>query len=174
MEKTVKTVKKGKKKTTKDVEDAMVSIEAQERLAEILSDSPRLVSLNGTEWEVRALRMGTQYSIAKKAIEINKAENATMGDIIKQFAVNIPAVIDVLALALLNDKEKIYENGNESQGFSKLFYTTRDTLMWDCPVSDFAQLLFEVLSLIDISFFMDSNRILEIIKETTVAKTKRK
>lgn len=175
--KVVKGTGEAKRKAAKKQEDKVetpVSIDAQERLAEILSDSPRLVSLNGTEWEVRALRMGTQYLIAKKAIEINKAENATMGDIIKQFAVNIPAVIDVLALALLNDKEKIYENGNESQGFSKLFYTTRDTLMWDCPVSDFAQLLFEVLSLIDISFFMDSNRILEIIKETTVAKTKRK
>ena len=27
-----------------------VSLESQERLAEILNDSPRLVSLNGTEW----------------------------------------------------------------------------------------------------------------------------
>lgn len=119
--KVVKGTGEAKRKVAKKQEEKTetpVSIEAQERLAEILSDSPRLVSLNGTEWEVRALRMGTQYLIAKKAIEINKAQNATMGDIIKQFAVNIPAVIDVLALALLNDKDKIYENGNESQGFS--------------------------------------------------------
>lgn len=163
-----------KKKEVALEKNEQVSVDAQARLAEILSDSPRLVSLNGTQWEVRALRMGTQYLIANKAIEINKAESATMGDIIKQFAVNIPAVIDVLALALLNDKEKIFLNGNESEGFSPLYYATRDTLMWECPVSDFAELLYEVLSLIDISFFMDSNRILEIIKETTVAKTMRK
>ena len=43
-----------------------VSIEAQERLAEILNDSPHLISLNGTEWEVRALRFGTQWLVAKK------------------------------------------------------------------------------------------------------------
>lgn len=174
MGKIIKAVNGNKKQPQKEVKEQQVSVDAQARLAEILSDSPRLVSLNGTEWEVRALRMGTQYLIAKKAIEINKAESATMGDIIKQFAVNIPAVIDVLALALLNDKEKIFLNGNESEGFSPLYYATRDTLMWECPVSDFAELLYEVLSLIDISFFMDSNRILEIIKETTVAKTMRK
>ena len=45
-----------------------VSIEAQERLAEILNDSPRVISLNGSEWEIRALRMGTQWLIAKKCI----------------------------------------------------------------------------------------------------------
>ena len=69
-----------------------VSLESQERLAEILNDSPRLVSLNGTEWEIRALRMGTQYLIAQEVIKINKVENANFGDIVKQFAVNIPSL----------------------------------------------------------------------------------
>ena len=41
------------------------SLDSQARLAEILNDSPRLVSLNGTEWEVRTLRMGTQWLISK-------------------------------------------------------------------------------------------------------------
>jgi hypothetical protein len=79
--KVVKGTGESKKKASKKLEEKVetpVSIDSQARLAEILTDSPRLVSLNGTEWEVRALRMGTQWLIAQKAIEVNKAESATM------------------------------------------------------------------------------------------------
>ena len=73
--------------------DSNVSLEAQERLVEILNDSPHLVALNGTEYEVRALKMGTQYLIAQEVIKINKVENANFGDIVKQFSINIPSVV---------------------------------------------------------------------------------
>lgn len=156
---------KKKEFTNKDV-----SLEAQERLAEILNDSPRLISLNGSEWEVRALRMGTQWLIAKKCIEINKAESANFGDIVKQFAVNIPAVIEVLTLALINDKNKIFKDGNERYGYSDFYNATYDTLMWECKVEDFGVILLEVLQMIDISFFLDSHRILEIFRESTMTR----
>ena len=51
---------KAKKSIDKKSEFEQASIESQERLADILNDSPHIVSLNGTEWEVRALRLGTQ------------------------------------------------------------------------------------------------------------------
>lgn len=147
-----------------------VSIDAQERLAEILNDSPRLVSLNGTEWEVRALRMGTQWLIAQKCIKIAKAEGANFGDIIKQFSVNIPSLIEVITLALLNDKNKIFKDGIESNGYSDLYKSTYDTLMWDCKVEEFGNIFLEVLQLIDVSFFMESHRILEIFREATMTR----
>lgn len=147
-----------------------VSIDAQERLAEILNDSPRLVSLNGTEWEVRALRMGTQWLIAQKCVQVAKAEGANFGDIVKQFAVNIPAVVEVLVLALLNDRKKIYKDGDESNGFSELYKSTYETLMWDCKVEDFGNIFLEVLQLIDVSFFMESHRMLEIFREATMTR----
>lgn len=147
-----------------------VSIDAQERLAEILNDSPRLVSLNGTEWEVRALRMGTQWLIAQKCVQVAKAEGANFGDIVKQFAVNIPAVVEVLVLALLNDRKKIYKDGDESKGFSELYKSTYETLMWDCKVEDFGNIFLEVLQLIDVSFFMESHRMLEIFREATMTR----
>ena len=84
---------KAKGKAKKQEEDLTVSLDAQRRLAEILNDSPRLVSLNGTEWEVRALRMGTQWLIAKIVADMAKEEESkTFGDIIKQFSINIPAI----------------------------------------------------------------------------------
>ena len=147
-----------------------VSLDAQERLAEILSDSPRLVSLNGTEWEVRALRMGTQYLIAQEVIKINKTENATFGDIVNQFAVNIPSVLKILTLALLNDKDKIFKNGDEKAGFSELYEATYNTLAWECNVSEFGNILLETLQLLDTSFFMESCRIVEMFRVATTAR----
>ena len=147
-----------------------VSLEAQERLAEILTDSPRLVSLNGTEWEIKALRMGTQYLIAQEVIKINKVENATYGDVVKQFAINMPSVLKVLTLALLNDKNKIFKNGNENEGFSELYEATYNTLAWECEVSEFGNILLETLQLLDTSFFLESCRIVEMFKVATTAR----
>lgn len=158
------------KKLKKNEEVCQVSLDSQERLAEIMNDSPRLVSLNGTEWEIKALRMGTQWLISKKCIEVAKAENATFGDIVKQFATNIPSVVEVLVLALLNDKKKIYKDGDEGNGFSDLYYATYNTLMWDCKVEQFGEIFLSVLQMLDVSFFMESCRILEIFRESTMAR----
>ena len=156
------------KKLKKNEEISQVSLESQERLAEIMNDSPRLVSLNGTEWEIKALRMGTQWLISKKCIEVAKAENATFGDIIKQFTTNIPSVVEVLVLALLNDKKKIYKDGDEGNGYSDLYHATYNTLMWECKVEQFGDIFLSILQMLDVSFFMESHRILEIFRESTM------
>lgn len=157
-------------RTKKDTSNKQVTLDAQARLAEILNDSPRLVSLNGTEWEIRALRMGCQWLICQEAIKICKANEQTFGDIMRQFAVNIPSVIKVLVIALLNDKNKIFKDGIESNGLSDLFKATYDTLMWECNTSQFGNILLEVLQLVDVDFFEASHRILEIFRETTMTR----
>ena len=146
------------------------SLDSQARLAEILNDSPRLVSLNGTEWEVRTLRMGTQWLISKVVSDMAKEEAKTFGDIIRQFSVNIPAILDVLTLCLLNDKTKIFEGGNPNKGYSKLYRTTRNTLEWDCDVSEFGNILLECLQLMNVDFFLQSRDILEIFKKSVLEK----
>jgi hypothetical protein len=167
----IKAINKNKQRGEKEKKrPSEVSLEAQERLAEILSDRPRLISLNGTEWEIRALRMGTQYLIAQEVIKINKVENANFGDVVKQFAINMPSVLKVLTLALLNDKDKIFKNGSESEGYSELYEATYDTLAWECEVSEFGNILLETLQLLDTSFFMESCRIVEMFKVATTAR----
>ena len=158
-----------KKKAKKRSE---VALENQARLAEILNDSPRIISLKGTEWEIRALRMGTQWLICKKCIEVAMVENANFGDIVKQFSQNIPAVLEVLTLALLNDKKKIFKNGEENEGYSELYKATFDTLMWECKVDEFGQIFLEVLQMIDVSFFMESHRMLHLFREMTMTRKK--
>ena len=159
------------KKRIEGEKDALsVSLDAQQRLAEILNDSPRIVSLNGTEWEVRALRMGTQWLMAQKIIEIDKSESGTFGDVMKHFAVNIPAVLDIITLCLLNDRHKIYKDGEPTKGFSELYRATRNTLEWDCDVSQFGQLLFEVFQMIDVSFFTEALDMRQIFRATVTEK----
>ena len=161
---------KAKKSIDKKSEFEQASIESQEGLADILNDSPHIVSLNGTEWEVRALRFGTQWLVAKKCIEICKADSKTFGDVIKSFAVNIPAILDVITLCLLNDKRKIYKNGDELLGFSDLYYSTRETLEWDCEISKFGDILLECLQLLNVDFFYQSLDMLQIFRESVLGK----
>lgn len=156
-------------KNTKKEKDN-VSLDAQERLAEILNDSPHIVSLNGSEWEVRALRMGTQCLIAQEVIKINRVENANFGDIVTQFATNIPAILKILTLALLNDKKKIFKDGDEKAGYSELYEATYNTLYWECNVTEFGDIFIETLQLLDVGFFTESCRIVEMFKVATTAR----
>ena len=149
---------------------AQPALDSQARLAEILNDSPRLVSLNGTEWEVRTLRMGTQWLISKVVSDMIKDEAKTFGDIMRQFSVNIPAILDVLTLCLLNDKAKIFKDGKQEYGYSELYHATRDTLEWDCDVTDFGNILLECLQLMSVDFFLQSRDILEIFKKSVLEK----
>ena len=158
-------------RTKKKGEEAKeASFEAQERLVEILNDSPRLASLNGSEYEIRALRMGTQYLIAKEVLKINKAESATYGDIVKQFSVNIPSVVKVIVLCILNDKHRIYKDGVESRGFSDEYTALYETIMWEGNLNDYGNILLECLQMLDISTFMTALDILSVFKATVTRK----
>ena len=146
------TPKKGKKITEP------VSIESQERLMEIMNNSPKLVRLAGTEWEIHALKPGTKWLIAEEAVKIAKKEDMTMKDIFVSVSQNMPSVVRILTLALLNDKERIDRD----------YQTVYDTLMWESDDKDWANLLFEVFSLIDVGFFFQILQSTQIFREMTL------
>jgi len=147
-----------------------VSLEDQMRLAEILNDTPSIVALEGTQWEVRALKAGTQNLIAEKVLEISKAETESFGDVVRHFAKSIPATLHIFTLCLLNDKNKIYKNGNPSEGWSDLYKATYSTLEWDCDPKQFGQILIETLGKLDISFFSQSLDMLDIFRQAVTKK----
>ena len=137
-----------------------ISDEAMSRLVQIMNDSPTTLKLAGTEWEIRSLKPGTQWLIAEESCKIVSKENMTMGDVIKQFAVNLPSVARVIALALLNDKEKI-----EGEEYKKVY----GELMWgDFKVRDWSVILMEVLNLIDVDFFFASTNVIKTLRQTTL------
>lgn len=158
------------KQIAKTKEVSKASIDAQERLAEILTDSPHLVSLNGTEWEIKALRMGTQWLIAKKCIEVHKSDSNSFGDVIKSFSTSIPSVLEVITLALLNDKDLIFEDGRDGGAYSELFKRTYETLKWQCKVEEFAPILLETLQLLDVDFFYSALGMLQIFRASVTEK----
>ena len=152
------TAKKDDKSSKNKVKE--VSNESMYKLAKIMTDSPNLAKLAGTEWEIRALKPAVQWEIAKIACEITTNDNATMGNIFKDMAQNVPLVAKVITLALLNDKEKI----------DKYYDRVYDVVMWEGNISEYATILYEVLNLQDISFFFQTKEVISIIKKTSLEK----
>ena len=137
-----------------------ISDAAMARLAQLMNDSPSIIKLHGTEWQVTSLKAGTQWLIAEEACKVVEKENMSMGDVIKQFAVNMPSVCRVLTLALLNDKEKIY-----GEQYNQVY----NELMWgDYKIKDWAMFLSEILNLIDVDFFFASINAVKTLRQNTL------
>lgn len=142
--------------------DSPLSDEAMARLAQLMSNSPSLISLGGTEWEIRALKPGTQWQIAEEACKMIKKEKMSMGDVIKEFASNLPSVARVITLALLNDKERIY--GDEYQ-------TVFDLLMWgNLNMDNWITLIVEILNLLDVDFFFASTNAVQTFRNQALGR----
>lgn len=142
-----------------------LSEEAMARLAQIMNDTPTIVKLKGTEWSIRALKPGTQWLIAEEACKILKKENLSMGDVIKEFASNLPSVAKVIALALLNDKERI-----NSEEYSEVY----DNILWgDYSLENWATLLVEILNLIDVDFFFASTNVIQTVRSQVLMRKTR-
>lgn len=150
------------KELKKEINVRVASDESMERLAQIMTDSPSLVKLANTEWAITALKPAVQWEIAKIACDVHKVEKATYGDVLKGFSTNLPAVVRVMTLALLNDKERIE---NE---YDKVY----DTLMWESNPSQWANLLLEILNLQDIGFFLQITQVVEMFRHTTLQRKK--
>lgn len=139
-----------------------ISNEAMARLAQIMNDSPTIVKLQGTQWEIRALKPGTQWMITEEACKILKKENLSMGDVIKEFSLNLPSVAKVITLALLNDKERI-----KSDEYQRVY----DQLLWgDYDIKDWATLLVEILNLLDVDFFFASINVIQTVRNQTLTR----
>jgi hypothetical protein len=139
-----------------------LSDEAMEALVRLMNDSPTVKKLHGTEWEIHALKPGAQWLIAEEACKIVKKEKMSMGDVIKEMAGNIPSVARILTIALLNDKDRI-----NSDEYNKVY----DTLLWgDYRQRDWAELLFEIIKLMEVDFFFANTNAVQTLRETTLGR----
>lgn len=138
----------------------ITELDAMIRLAEIMNDSEKTIVLGGKEYKIKALRAGTQWLVAQEACKIAKA-GESFTDIIKQFAVNIPAVVRVLCLIILNDKEKI-----EGKEYQDLW----DTIMWEVPRKEWIGVLVECLQMLDLESFFVTIGAIENFRQMTMTK----
>lgn len=145
----------------KAIQNDMSDIEAQARLAEILTDSTREITLGGKVYKIRALRPGTQWLIAQESCKIAKNEEGNFTDLITKFASNIPSVVRCITLAILNDKQKI-----ESDEYQAMY----DTIMWETQQHEWIGVLVEVLQMLDIQFFFRCTETIEMIRAMTLTK----
>lgn len=125
-----------------------VSIEAMERLVQVMTNSPTIAKLKNTEFAITALKPAVMWMIAEEANKIAIVEKASFSDVLKGLASEIPAVCRIITLALLNEKKLI----EDEQKYQAVY----DTLFWECDVKEWAQLLFEILNLLSVDFFFQS------------------
>lgn len=150
--------------TRKKKEIKEVSLEAMQRLAEIMNDSPTIAKMKNTEFPITALKPGTQWLIAEESCKIQKAENGNMIDIIKQYSINLPSVVHVITLAILNDKDRIYSD-YKRKIYSEEYEAVRDTIMWNTDQQYWIGLLVEIMNKLSMDYFFQSTNAIAMIRE---------
>lgn len=144
-------------------------IESMERLAKVMNDSPTLIKLGKTEFSITALKPGTQWLIAEESCSILKAEKGNMTDVIKQFSLNIPSVVKILTLAILNDKDKIFEDVKNKK-FSDEYHSVYDTIMWETNPDNWMSLLVEVMNMLSLEYFFQTTNAIAMIREMALGR----
>lgn len=159
----------------KDVKkrEEMSPVEAMSRLAEVMNNTPKRITLKGTEYEITALKPGTQWLIAEESLMIQKAESANFGDVIKQFAVNVPSVVKVITLAILNDRDRIFSDYRKRE-YSQEFHDTYEDIMWRTDQKDWLNVLVDVMKMLSLDFFFDSTNAIAMLREMALGIKKTK
>ena len=146
-----------------------ISADAMERLAKVMNDTPTIVKMSNTEFAITALKPGTQWLIAEESCKIMKAEQGNFKDVIKQFAVNIPSVVHVITLAILNDKNRIFED-YKSRKYSEEYQSVYDTIMWETSPDNWLSLLVEIMNMLSMDYFFQSTNAVAMIREAALGR----
>lgn len=146
-----------------------ISVDAMERLAKVMNDTPTIVKMSNTEFAITSLKPGTQWLIAEESCKIMKAEQGNFKDVMKQFAVNIPSVVHVIALAILNDKNRIFED-YKSRKYSEEYQSVYDTIMWETSPDNWLSLLVEIMNMLSMDYFFQSTNAVAMIREAALGR----
>lgn len=140
-----------------------------ERLAKVMNDSPTVAKMGKTEFKITALKPGTQWLIAEESCKILKAEKGNMNDVIRQFSVNIPSVVKVITLAILNDKDRIFKDSRKKE-FSDEFHSMYETIMWETNQESWLSLLVEIMNMLSMEYFFQSTNAIAMIREMALGR----
>lgn len=155
-------------KETKELSE----LDAQMLLAEVLNDTPTEIVIADRTYYITALKLGVQNLIAEESCRIQQAQEGNLYDLYQQFAKSIPAVIRCLCYAVLNDKDKIFKDYRRRE-YSDEFQTLYEQLEWESDKSKFIEVLVEVMSKINIDFFLQAASMLTMMRDSAL-KTKKK
>ena len=155
--------------TRKKKEIKEVSLEAMERLAQVMNDSPTIAKMADTEFAITALKPGTQWLIAEESCKIQKADEGNMIDIIKQYSINLPSVVKVITLAILNDKDRIFSD-YKRKIYSEEYEAICDTIMWNTEQQYWISLLVEIMNSLSMDYFFQSTNAIAMIREMALGR----
>ena len=144
-------------------------LDAMMRLSEVINDTPTIVEIGGKKYNITALKIGTQILIAEETSKVQKHQEGNMVDVFKSFANSIPAVIRCIAFAILNDKDKIYQDYSKRE-FSEEFYATCEKIEWESDRQQWMAILVEIIRKIDISFSFTITEQMSMIRDLTMKK----
>jgi hypothetical protein len=134
-----------------------VRLEAEGRQAEALINEPTIVLIGGKEYGIRAFSPYISWLISSKINKIQKAET-NIESLIGVLANNIPILAEVIAIAILNDKDRIEK---ELEELKTELLLSNDYYKW----LEYVKIIFEK---IDFSFFFLITRQIEQL--STMAK----
>lgn len=144
-------------------------LSAMEKLAKVMNDTPTVVKMSKTEFPIKALKPGTQWLIAEESCKILKAEKGNFADVIKQFSVNIPSVVRVITLAILNDKDRIFSN-YKNREYSEEYTSIYETIMWETKQENWIGLVAEIINMLSMDYFFQVTNAIAIIREMALGR----
>lgn len=144
-------------------------LSAMEKLAKVMNDTPTVVKMSKTEFPITALKPGTQWLIAEESCKILKAEKGNFADVIKQFSVNIPSVVRVITLAILNDKDRIFSNYKNIE-YSEEYTSIYETIMWETKQENWIGLVVEIINMLSMDYFFQVTNAIAIIREMALGR----
>lgn len=150
-------------------EATKVSLSSMEKLVKVMNDTPTIVKMGKTPYPITALKPGTQWLIAEEACKIAKAERGNFNDVIKQFSTNIPAVVRVITLAILNDKERIFKDYDRRE-YSDEFSSIYETILWETNPDNWISLLVEIINMLSMDYFFQTTNAIAMIREMALGR----
>lgn len=137
-----------------------------------MNDSPSVIKFAGTEWEITALKKGTQWLIAEEVCKIENIEAKTTAEAFVGITQSMPIVCRIITLALLNDRDRIWKD-EDRHVYSDEYNQIYKTILWTNESTDWGVLLSDIFSMIDVGFFFQVTNAVRILKDMT-AKRKMK
>lgn len=136
-----------------------LSDEARERLVEVMSDTPTIHKLGGTEFRITALKNGTLIKICEEAVhvkEISSEQGDRIASVMIAMASQIPVICRIITYALLNDKREIEAHFDEVYGI----------ILNNTNQRDLFELFAEVIQKLDVSFFFANTESIQTLLKT--------
>lgn len=116
----------------------------QKKLADVMLDRGEPITINGKQYELKALKMHTRWLISECINKMELAEKDTI-NIVESMFTDIPLLVRIITIAILRDRDKI-EN-------TELYNKTYDEVL-DCSnMQEYLDAITVIIRLLDVEWF---------------------